>query len=293
MVDAGGVLTDQYLYSPFGVEEPLTGSGNPFRYTGRYYDGEAGLYYYRSRYYDPGVGRFGQPDSILYDGGLNLYSYVGGDPINNVDPLGECAICIAAGAGAVVGVTFELLGALQPGKQLSVGSVIGAAAGGAAAGVTVLGTRSTVAAGAAAGAVDSVVRQGIDNTIASGGNVLAGIGDINLAEVGVETTIGAIAGAVPAEKLLGKFTQGITSGRGSFQNVARTQMTMKIVEPTRKLSLTTIGKIATVGAVSDAVPGAASLASGDFIRKVGDNFPNATPENIASCSLVASGCNDN
>ncbi len=89
MVDSAGVLTDQYLYSPFGVEEPLNGSGNPYRYTGRYYDGETGLYYYRSRYYDT-AGRFLEPDSILYDGGLNLYAYVGGDPINNVDPLGEC-----------------------------------------------------------------------------------------------------------------------------------------------------------------------------------------------------------
>jgi len=87
MVDSAGVLTDQYLYSPFGVEEPLSASGNPFRYTGRYYDGETGLYYYRSRYYDTG-GRFLEPDSIGYKGGLNLYSYGGGDPINNVDPLG-------------------------------------------------------------------------------------------------------------------------------------------------------------------------------------------------------------
>jgi len=90
MVDSAGTLTDQYLYSPFGVEEPLNGSGNPFRYTGRYYDGETGLYYYRSRYYDT-AGRFLEPDSIGYKGGLNLYNYGGGDPINNVDPLGtEC-----------------------------------------------------------------------------------------------------------------------------------------------------------------------------------------------------------
>ncbi len=94
-----GVLTDQYLYSPYGVEEPLAGSGNMYRYTGRYYDGETGLYYYRSRYYDPGTGRFPSPDSILYDGGLNLYNYVGGNPINNVDPLGEEKVVVSIIAG--------------------------------------------------------------------------------------------------------------------------------------------------------------------------------------------------
>ncbi len=89
MVNTAGVLTDQYLYSPYGVEEPLAGSGNLFRYTGRYYDAETGLYYYRKRYYDPGTGRFPSPDSILYAGGLNIYNYTGGDPINNVDPSGQ------------------------------------------------------------------------------------------------------------------------------------------------------------------------------------------------------------
>lgn len=38
-----GIVTDRYLYSPFGIEEPLIGSGNPFRYTGRRYDPESGL----------------------------------------------------------------------------------------------------------------------------------------------------------------------------------------------------------------------------------------------------------
>jgi pimeloyl-ACP methyl ester carboxylesterase len=44
--------------------------------------------YYRARYYDPAVGRFTQRDPIGLAGGLNLYGYVGGDPINRVDPWG-------------------------------------------------------------------------------------------------------------------------------------------------------------------------------------------------------------
>lgn len=32
-----------------------------------------------------------QPDPIGLDGGLNLFGYAGGDPINRADPMGTCA----------------------------------------------------------------------------------------------------------------------------------------------------------------------------------------------------------
>jgi len=50
--------------------------------------GEAGLYHYKARAYAPSLGRFLQSDPILHAGGMNLYAYVGGDPVNFVDPLG-------------------------------------------------------------------------------------------------------------------------------------------------------------------------------------------------------------
>ena len=49
---------------------------------------EAGLFYYKARMYSPTLGRFLQTDPIGYADGLNWYNYVGGDPINSVDPLG-------------------------------------------------------------------------------------------------------------------------------------------------------------------------------------------------------------
>ncbi|MBX3174976.1 MAG: RHS repeat-associated core domain-containing protein [Gemmatimonadaceae bacterium] len=60
-----------------------------------------GLLYRRNRYYDPTTGRFTQPDPIGLAGGLNLYWYGDGDPVNNSDPLGLCVGCASLAASAV------------------------------------------------------------------------------------------------------------------------------------------------------------------------------------------------
>lgn len=63
----------------------------PFQYKGQfgyYADVHTGLYYCHHRYYDPRMGRWLSRDPIGLNGGVNVYSYCSGDPVNLVDPDG-------------------------------------------------------------------------------------------------------------------------------------------------------------------------------------------------------------
>jgi len=95
--DGDGYIVESYSYDVFGEPTIRNSSGqkitssnydNPYMFTGRRYDNETGLYYYRARHYDPNIGRFLQTDPISYAGGLNLYAYCRNNPINLFDPFG-------------------------------------------------------------------------------------------------------------------------------------------------------------------------------------------------------------
>nr|MDU9044453.1 RHS repeat-associated core domain-containing protein [Candidatus Electrothrix aestuarii] len=86
--DSGSVVW-KAEYLPFGkVNISVADIENNLRFPGQYYDAETGLHYNWNRYYDPETGRYIAADPIGLGGGMNLYAYVGSDPVNAVDPMG-------------------------------------------------------------------------------------------------------------------------------------------------------------------------------------------------------------
>jgi uncharacterized protein RhaS with RHS repeats len=56
------------------------------------------MYHYKARIYSPTLGRFLQTDPIGLGGGMNLYAYVGNDPMSYSDPTGLGRVCVTAAA---------------------------------------------------------------------------------------------------------------------------------------------------------------------------------------------------
>jgi RHS repeat-associated protein len=125
LTDSAGRVIEGYQYDPYGrpyvytpgangridwggddvvTPEGPGAVGNPYLYTGRRYEPETGLYYYRARYLSPSLGRFISPDPLGTWAMPNLgnaFAYVANRPQLAVDPAGTRAVSgpFAAGGG--------------------------------------------------------------------------------------------------------------------------------------------------------------------------------------------------
>jgi RHS repeat-associated protein len=84
---SGSIVSGSQIdYDSFG--NPTNQIATRYTYAGREWDPDTQLYYYRARWYDPQARRFISEDPIGLAGGINLYAYVGNNPINLTDPSG-------------------------------------------------------------------------------------------------------------------------------------------------------------------------------------------------------------
>jgi RHS repeat-associated protein len=89
LVDASEAVKARYEYDPYGRRTKVSGTAEAsFGFTGHFYHETSRFHFAPFRAYDASQGRWLNRDPIKEDGGVNLYAYVGGNPVNAFDPLG-------------------------------------------------------------------------------------------------------------------------------------------------------------------------------------------------------------
>jgi RHS repeat-associated protein len=106
IIDERQAVVARYIYDPYGNTIAKSGKVsdvNKYRFSSKEVDVQSGQYYFGRRFYDPLIQRWISRDPIEEDGGINLHRFVESDPLNRLDPNGECILpALATTAGVVV-----------------------------------------------------------------------------------------------------------------------------------------------------------------------------------------------
>ena len=118
---ASGAIAQRMDYDAFGNVLLDTNPGfQPFGFAGGLYDRDTGLTRFDARDYDAEIGRWTAKDPIGFaSGDMNLYTYVGNDAVNLIDPTGTGAI------GNFIRAVGVALGILFGGDEIGTGTPIG------------------------------------------------------------------------------------------------------------------------------------------------------------------------
>jgi RHS repeat-associated protein len=203
LMNSSQTATATYKYDPFGTTLAQSGtlaSANVYRFSSKEFHSASSLYYFGFRFYDPNLQRWPNRDPIQEAGGINLFGFIGNNPICHADFYGLDP-AFSPGISMFSGLSSsQQVQAAKKSAPLTVGIVASVATGGAA-NVVLVGT-GLMAEGSLATAITVGAMSGLGGDAAFQGTSIAlgGQQGFNLPEFGLSGAVGGVVGGT-ANKL--------------------------------------------------------------------------------------------